>query len=491
MKLWLPPATMLALVSLALPACVDMGAPTPLADVSAETRDQLRQDVPALSLAIGLLVVGVVASALAAYHWAAVGSELLSFGVFSFLYGVRLVSWTPISRLLIDLPPYVWGYLDAVITYFLPVVILFFLEPFMGRVRWVHWLWRVQLIYAFVATVVDIATRSPFRAMGPYRVLVLTWFVVAIYFIYFRRQEATRELKVVRAGLLVFVVLAGHATLSGIVPIWTTTSAEPLGLFVFFLTLGYVVVDRFFTSQRELVAVGQELETAWSIQQKVLPQRLPEVEGLELAVRYVPVSAVAGDFYDYLQSERGLSLLVADVSGHGVPAALIASMVKIAYSAQLERIHKPSAVLSEINRILCGKIRGQFVTGACLFFDAEERRLSYASAGHPPLVRVRSGGDASEVELDSVLMGFLAEATYRETEVELRAGDKLVLYTDGITEAQNQSGDFYGVERLLTLLEARSDDDAETLASAIVDGVRSWSGRRFDDDVTLVVVERI
>jgi sigma-B regulation protein RsbU (phosphoserine phosphatase) len=470
-----------------LPGCIAFG-PTSSLDMPSATRDQLRHDLPALVLAASLLVLGAACTLLGVFYWSALGLELLSFGSFSFFYGVRLLAWTPAGHLLVDLSPVAWSYLDAVISYFIPVPVLFFIEPFLGKARIARWAWRVQLAYALVATAVDIVLREPFAAIGPYRVLVMAWFGIALYLLFRRSAHVTRQLKIIRAGLLVFVVLAAHATLSSIVPVPGSRSAEPAGLLVFFLCIGYVVVDRFFASRKELVIIGQELETARRIQSSVLPEKLPSAEKLDFAVRYLPVSAVAGDFYDYLEEDRGLSVLVADVSGHGVPAALIASMVKVAYSAQAGRIEHPSAVLSEVNRILCGKIRGQFVTGGCLFFDAAGRRVLYASAGHPPLIVIRGSGDVVEVKLDSILMGFFADVAYRETDIALQEGDKVVLYTDGLVEAMNQRGEFFGVERFHAFLRTHGSDGADALASRIIDHVAAWSGRPFDDDVTLLVV---
>jgi sigma-B regulation protein RsbU (phosphoserine phosphatase) len=472
-----------------LPACITIDASSP-APLTAQARDQLQTELPNLVLAFSLVAVGLAAMALARFHWSAQGVELLSFGTFSLLYGVRLATWSPMTQWLVDLSPSTWQYVEAIITYFIPVPVLFFIEPFLGRVRIVHWLWRVQLGYAVIATVIDIGVGEPFTAMGPYRVLVITWFLVAVYFMFWRGGPASKQLRIVRAGLLVFLILAGHATISGFYPLPGATSAEPLGLFIFFLSLGYVVVDDFFSSQKELGAINRELETARKIQDSVLPESLPEAEGLELAVRYIPVSAVAGDFYDFLERDGGLSLLVADVSGHGVPAALIASMVKIAYSAQSERAETPAAVLSEINRILCGKIHGQFVTGGCLYVAGGGSRVTYATAGHPPLIVVRANGGVFQQKLDSVLMGFVAGVEYRQQEIELGVGDKLVLYTDGLTEAMNATGDFFGVERLIAFFEAHARYDAGDLASGIVDHVRRWTGRPFDDDVTLLVLSR-
>jgi serine phosphatase RsbU (regulator of sigma subunit) len=148
-------------------------------------------------------------------------------------------------------------------------------------------------------------------------------------------------------------------------------------------------------------------------------------------------------------------------------------------------------VLSEVNRILCGKIRGRFVTAGCVFFDALQRRVLYASAGHPPLALVRPSGEVVEVKLDSLLMGFFADATYRETEIALNTGDKIVLYTDGLVEAMNSRGDLFGVERFHSFLRAHASDGADALASRVMDHVATWIGKPFDDDVTLLVVGRV
>ena len=138
---------------------------------------------------------------------------------------------------------------------------------------------------------------------------------------------------------------------------------------------------------QQLLTIQKELETARQIQLSILPSEIPKIEGLDIAARYVPMTSVAGDFYDFIVvDEKHIGILVADVSGHGMPAALIASMLKIALSAQAAHAADPAQVLLGLNQALCGKFQHHFVTAAYLFVDMQKRTLTYAGAGHPPLL---------------------------------------------------------------------------------------------------------
>jgi phosphoserine phosphatase RsbU/P len=150
---------------------------------------------------------------------------------------------------------------------------------------------------------------------------------------------------------------------------------------------------------RQLLSINHELEMARQIQLSILPRETPKIKGLDIAARYVPMSSVAGDFYDFIVvDEQHLGVLVADVSGHGLPAALIASMLKVALAAQFTHASDPARVLGGLNQTLWGKFSHHFVTAAYLFVDMEKNSMSYSAAGHPPLLLWhRSTGSASEV----------------------------------------------------------------------------------------------
>jgi serine phosphatase RsbU (regulator of sigma subunit) len=271
---------------------------------------------------------------------------------------------------------------------------------------------------------------------------------------------------------------------------------EAIGLLVLLCCLGDVVVHRVMGDQKQLVGYRQELDTARRIQANILPEMTPRTEGLDIALRYVPMAEVAGDFYDFLPvDEKRVGILIADVSGHGVPAALIASMVKVAFSAQEERVNEASHVISDMNRILCGKMKSQFVTAGYIYVDLHENVIIYSTGGHPPLLIWRkSQGRVQEIRLDGMLMGHVPEAEYEHKKIDIEPGDRIFLYTDGIVEATNSDGEFFGKERLIELLETRSDLGAEAFAGHLLSTLSSWTGRKlegegFEDDLTFVVAD--
>jgi len=245
---------------------------------------------------------------------------------------------------------------------------------------------------------------------------------------------------------------------------------------------------------QQLLAIRNELETARQIQLSILPHEVPKVEGLDIAARYLPMTEVAGDFYDFIVvDERRVGILVADVSGHGMPAALISSMLKIALAGQSAHAREPADVLSGLNRVLCGKFRGHYVTAAYLYLDTERRSIKYAGAGHPPLLLRDSGaGKSRDVLENGLMLGLFPGATYAALETGFREGDCAVLYTDGILEATDLKGEEFGLDRLKLFLENNGAVGASPFVDDLLAELSRWSdrnsGREPDDDVTLLAV---
>ncbi len=246
---------------------------------------------------------------------------------------------------------------------------------------------------------------------------------------------------------------------------------------------------------RQLLSINNELEMAREIQLSILPHDIPKILGLEIAARYLPMTSVAGDFYDFIiADEKHLGILVADVSGHGLPAALIASMLKAALSAQSAHACDPGRVLSGLNQSLCGKFQRHFATGAYVFMNMEKKFMSYAAAGHPPLLLWRtSTGLASEVLENGLPLGLLPEATYSAVEVPVEPGDKVILYTDGIPETTSPSEQEFGADLLKGFLESNHNLAADMFADLLLDELSGWSehpkGQGQQDDITLLVID--
>src|SRR5271168_182658 len=244
----------------------------------------------------------------------------------------------------------------------------------------------------------------------------------------------------------------------------------------------------------QLLTIQKELETARQIQLSILPSEIPKISGLDIAARYVPMTSVAGDFYDFIVvDEKHIGILVADVSGHGMPAALIASMLKIALSVQVPHAANPAQVLLGLNQALCGKFEHHFITAAYLFVDMQKRTLTYAGAGHPPLL-LRDGSSkvVRDVVENGLFLGRFPSATYSSLELPLNAGDRVLLYTDGIPETTNPAGVEFGIDGFRRFLEAEQSISADTFADQLLEELSRWSARDsaedLDDDITMVAI---
>jgi sigma-B regulation protein RsbU (phosphoserine phosphatase) len=232
----------------------------------------------------------------------------------------------------------------------------------------------------------------------------------------------------------------------------------------------------------------REIEDAGEVQRSLLPHALPVVPGLELAVHWQPASAVGGDAFDVsLIAADKLAISVADVSGKGVPAALLASSISASVRAIAPAVG-PAGVCARVNATITGQIPdGRFVTFVLGVVDPATRRLSYTNAGHNPPILVRGDGEVVRLETGGPVLGVIPDAPYELGQLDLRAGDRLVFFTDGIVEATDGRDEF-GDERLVSLVAAERRSSPRDIVRHIVDAVASFNGSAREDDMTLVVV---
>ncbi|TGK49237.1 response regulator [Leptospira kanakyensis] len=245
--------------------------------------------------------------------------------------------------------------------------------------------------------------------------------------------------------------------------------------------------------KEDYLSIKAELKLAKKIQDSSLPLHPPTGERAKIVSRYNPMTAIGGDYYDFhTPDEYSLGVVVADVSGHGIPAAIVAAMFKMAFNLQKHVSKKPNEVLKRINKLLLDSIHKQFVTACYLFFDLKNHRILYASAGHPPVAFYRR--ETNKVELvrpRGRILGCFPEIPDEILDIPFNVGDRVILYTDGISEARNPSGDMFGDERLSHyILENSTNKSADLFADGLLDRVKEFCGKPIpDDDITLVVVD--
>jgi phosphoserine phosphatase RsbU/P len=245
----------------------------------------------------------------------------------------------------------------------------------------------------------------------------------------------------------------------------------------------------------QLLALNTELETARQIQLSILPHSIPKLADLDIAAQYLPMTSVAGDFYDFIQiDDKHIGILIADVSGHGLPSALIASMLQVALTGQAAHAPEPGKVLVGLNRAFCGKFTYNFVTAAYAYVDLENNLMRYAGAGHPPMLQWRnSTGKATQVLENGLVLGIMKEASYEAIEFLLEPGDRYVLCTDGILEAANSAREQFGVDRLMRFIENHKDLAADQFSQRLLNDLSRWSNQTTEqgqqDDITLLVID--
>lgn len=442
--------------------------------------------------------VGLIAVAIVIYHWRRKELALLSFGLFCLIYGIRWLAQTSTMQVLVGFPfsePYVERLLSYLIA--IPISAFFILYFGQGIYRSMFWVFITIVAYALIAIVLDLFRAVPFNAPSYHPVAVILWCLVWAVNLVFTKRKPDIGLKVLRIVSIIFLLSIGHDQMAsmGILP-WKT-HIEHTGFLIFCIGLSFIAGHHFFSSEKKLLSIEQEIEIARRIQYAILPAGLQLPPGIDFAARYVPMSTIAGDFYDIQIAEDGsVGILIADVSGHGVGAALIASMVKIAFASQVKHLSDPGRVLSEINTILEGNIEYSFITACYIHIDITNGKIHYANAGHPiPLLWRKSGELLFSFSVHGIALGPVPNAVYDKECIDFTEGDRLILFTDGITEVSNKAGEFFGLQRLISFFESHSSSSARSSVDQCVEHLAQWSGRShgksFDDDITLLVVDKI
>jgi len=446
--------------------------------------------------------IGLVACA-AACAFAAVrrqsGVRLFAWlGIWSAMYGALLLADAP--SLVAALPQRVRSgvpFLTMAIDYlFLVVVSLAWLELSAGKMR------------LFLKTIIGLGLGFGIAGIGIFvvtgsveKLLPYVHFIAAAALIIFvvilavpglsRKYLILPNRAVMVVGTLVFAADALYFNVARLFhyPAYRITGS--VGLAALLFSFGYVGVQIALSGERRLHSIESELAIAQEIQASILPGKNPEVKNLLVAAVYRPMTAVAGDFYDFIAAdENRTGFLVADVTGHGVPAALIASMIKVAIQSLVACAHNPGEVMSGLNRILSSQLRAQLVSAAYLWVDMEKRRALYSAAGHPPLLHWREG-KLERIESNGLLLGVLPDAEYPVWEIAIQAGDRFLLYTDGVSEPENRGGEAFGEHRLEQVVRDNRLRAPSELLEQLLAEIHKWQpvSAEQKDDITLVAVD--
>ncbi len=318
-----------------------------------------------------------------------------------------------------------------------------------------------------------------------------------------RRRESTAELPRVTPehlppGAEVFVPVIHEGSCVAYVALaekvyGLTYGAEELGhLSVLSTQIGAAFQNiRLLAESVDRQVVEEELKIARKIQMQMLPSAPPDLPGFDLCGVTVPSRQVGGDYYDFmLVQDRWLVMVIADVSGKGIPASILTATLQATVRTNTDAQADPAGMMSRLNRLLYRNTSAaEFATVFYAVLDTETGVVVYANAGHefPFLV---TGDGAHQIEESGMVLGCVEEFEYLENRCEIPRAGALVIYTDGVTDSESRTGDYYGAGRLQAVLEGNRDAPAREVCRKVIEDVRAFGDGENQDDLTLVVVKR-
>ena len=440
------------------------------------------------------LFIGLASCSLAAVRRRGGVRIFVWLGIWSGLWGARLLAE---SAVVIAALPY-WvqisvPFLRIAVTYLLlPVASLAWLELSTGKFR--HFLRALVLISLAIGVAgiaVFVITGSGDKLIPrrrdrlKYRASAAKTSVPTTITARLGRARNLEE----RAGTATTITKASRAAAH--YHTQTTRLTGSLGLAVLLFSFGYVAVQVVLASERRLLSIENELAIAREIQTSILPAGNPRIKDLRVAAAYRPMTEVAGDFYEFIPVDHNrIGFLVADVTGHGVPAALIAAMIKVAMQSLVPYAHDPRQVLSGLNSVLSAQMGPQLVSAAYLWLDMENRIALYSAAGHPPLLHCREG-QLRRIESNGLLLGVLPESEYPLCDIAIIPGDRFLLYTDGVSEPENALGDSFGEFKLEQVVRDNQSCPPSEFLDHLLGEIRQWqpASTAQQDDITLIVID--
>ena len=379
---------------------------------------------------------------------------------------------------------------------------------------------RDQGIYLFIALVVSgifWAIGLPFNPFSIilYSLSIGNFLSLPMQWLQFLYEKPSPYDWLIFLALLCVLTVPVYALSSVIVWWFALSSSQSLGHLIitgwkmpFLITIVYGVTDFLYSKARarlerrnaelqSMVQAGaarleiqeEELQRAREIQESLLPKQIPQLPGFEVASAWQPARAVGGDYFDVLKlDENRLALCIADVSGKGVPAALLMANLQASLRASVRDLDSPARVCTIVNGMLCESIAaGKFVTFLCGVLDAASRTFRYCNAGHPYPILV-SSGVLRTLDQGGAVLGVLPAWTYQDLSVDLSSGDRLLLFTDGITEAEGPRGEEFGEERVAAFAKAHAANSAASINQQLLSQVTEFCGAQFQDDATLLVL---
>lgn len=462
----------------------------------AALRSILRFDLVYFSVGVLILTVAVL-TLIQAVAQRFRSRLVFFFGLVGLIYSARLLLQLRIVQFTLGTPRYPLIQVWSALQYLIPVGGIYLWSFFVSQRsrKIVVALVAIHAAFALYGIPHDLITHSPwsFPRLNSALVLVSSLITAALIVLDVLQGyiKLDAPLRAIAVGFVLFqagVLYDNFSALYRLPNIWT----EPFAFTAFLVAMGFAIQYRVSADRSRLVSLRTEMEQARRIQLSILPSESPANSHYKVAANYSPMTSVAGDLYDFLPlADDRLGLFIADVAGHGLAAALVASMLKTAVNLQSRTTTSPAELLGELNRLFCAQSHGQLVTAAVAVLEPSSQTLTYSAAGHPLLLLWGENGDGlRELEQNGLPLGVIDAAEYADVTVPFKPGARLALYTDGVVESENTRAEEFGRERLSAVLRS-NHGNAQELIDRAMRAVEHWRGpeREQTDDLTLLIAE--
>ena len=255
-----------------------------------------------------------------------------------------------------------------------------------------------------------------------------------------------------------------------------------------------ITLKKSIEEHNEFIKLKHEIQLAHEIHNSVVIQDIPELDNIHIAHAYIPTREMGGDFYDVITLDNDKAgIIIADVTGHGIPAAIVCAMLKMAFLNNKHLALHPAQLLTMLNKDLYNNIKENYITAAYALIDTKNKTLKVSSAGHWPPLLIKKQGSLFNTWPKGFPIGWVDNGIYKEAGIHYESGDKILLYTDGIIEAKNPNNKIFGFESLLDYCIHNHLKDPESFANGLIQSLFIWgdidSSSSFSDDVTLIIAE--
>ncbi len=426
-----------------------------------------------------------------------------------------LISLQYIENLYFDIPVSsndIFKITQTGMIWFPPFLALFFRSYVFERISWKRIIVYSTPSLIFWILMISAAERHQILMWRNYFLLLIPFFSFDIIYVSFSQLlKKNRRGSLIFIGMLPIILLGFHDVLAfSLHVIDSGVALFVYGIPILLLIVALHLVNRFVTSlnkseelnlslqkslieKERLISLERELLVARGLQLSSVPKKLPNLSAFNTAVKFEPMEKIGGDFYNFAElDDNRMGVLLSDVSGHGIPAALIAAMVQVSFNVLQHLVQSPSKLLIEMNNILYKLIKNNFLTASYALLDMTTSSITFSRAGHEPLLIYRKAEDRIEEILPrGRAIGLSEELPIEEAVTSINRGDRVILYTDCITEAFSPDRKMYGMDNFKNFIRSNNRLSPSQFCDSIYEKIQEWvgTGEKLSDDFTLVIVD--